>query len=340
MKLRFCKVFLACSFILFWHVPAHPALIPGTLVKTPNGFVSIENLKIGDKVTTCNPDESIIDKPLNEAIITNIVTSTTSKVFVIETNNGVLDADKDQLFYDPALGQCLKTENLTTDNKLVSLVNNYSEYCDCLKIETLNVNAITYDISIESPHVYFVSNAQILTHNFFPIVAVGFSFAFGKTLGSISLVGIGMALGALGVTILSKKEPKPIEILHEPEVIQFEIQQEQSEQGGATPKKEDNKKTKPDEASPNKDKPKKERPYTLHGEKRAEERNYTKEEVERIIESSKPIPGKNGTTIHYDPKTDTGVITKDDGAVVTVGRGIGRTQHKKNDFKNENQNGS
>ena len=64
------------------------------------------------------------------------------------------------------------------------------------------------------------------------------------------------------------------------------------------------------------------RPFTEHyGLERGPERNIPGSVVDQTINENPGVPGRNGTTIHYDPGNDVTVVTGDNGAIVSARRG-------------------
>jgi len=136
-----------------------PSILPKTLLKTPSGLIPIEELHIGDYVTSFDLEtNSHIDVK-----VTNISKQITDIVTVIETDKGVIYAPQDQLFYDPKSNEWVKAEDLTTDSLLVDFD---SRTIRCRDIQRLRYPTCIYKISLEDPHLFFSSDHHILTHNF------------------------------------------------------------------------------------------------------------------------------------------------------------------------------
>lgn len=177
---------LVLIFIFFWYSAVYPALIAGTLVKTSQGLVSVEQLHIGDQVTTCFPN-----KLISTAQISKFSQYTTDTVIMIVTNKGSLAVSKDQLLYDPMLNQWIQVQDLTKNNVLLDYHGNQLK---CIKVKLHRETAITHRLSLEYPHTFYISDLQILAHNFVPLI-FGISFAFGLGEG-IMLGSISASLGA------------------------------------------------------------------------------------------------------------------------------------------------
>ena len=136
------RYFLAIL-ILFPHI-LFPALVQGTLVKTPMGFIPIEQLAIGDNVLSYQ-DEHIVENR-----IINITATLPSSIYKIATDTISFYASADQPLYDPYLKQWIPIESLNTTSQLFSL-----------KLGALPLSSIPYDhrdlqfydISLEAPQI-------------------------------------------------------------------------------------------------------------------------------------------------------------------------------------------
>ena len=159
-------------FFLFLTPEISPSILSGTLIKTCDGLIAVEDLCVGDYVIGVDPcDGSFINSRINK-----ISKNVTDIVFIIETYDGLIYAPEDQLFYDPELDEWVYAQDLTPNNILID----YDGYdVPCLNIESLRVQAFVYEISLTSPHVFFASDLQILTHNYAAVGARFISF-FGE----------------------------------------------------------------------------------------------------------------------------------------------------------------
>ncbi len=139
-----------------------PSILANTLIKTSRGLVPIEQLSVGDTVTSCDPEQDAFI----EVAITQIFKKTADMLVIIDTDKGILYATPDQLFYESELGSWIEAQDLTPNNILID----YDFYnVQCLSVEYLNTPVTTYEITIKSPHVLYTSCHEILTHNFFGI---------------------------------------------------------------------------------------------------------------------------------------------------------------------------
>ena len=63
------------------------------------------------------------------------------------------------------------------------------------------------------------------------------------------------------------------------------------------------------------------RPYTAHYSLDRANRKIPPSVVDNTIDTTKGTPGRNGTTVHYDPVNNVTVVTGDGQSIVTVHRG-------------------
>ena len=184
---KLCSLIL--SLTLFAHSSLLPALLSGTLVQTPQGPVPIEKLSVGDAVFCI---EEGIHK---QARITNIASEKVATIFEIKTKDTTIYATGEHLFFDIRYDDWIKAENLTEKNYLADIDANFHK---CLGVTPIKKEVTVYDISLKSPHNFFVSESQILTHNI-PPLAIGAGIAWGA--GGIALEGITLTIGGLALGV-------------------------------------------------------------------------------------------------------------------------------------------
>jgi hypothetical protein len=183
--------------ILLWGQTIVPSILSGTLIKTPHGLTTVENVTIGNHLTGYNNTQAI------DVSITNISTSTTTNIIKITTNNGDISAAPDQLFYDPVATRWIPAKEISTSTLLLDSNNNH---CACLNIKTISVPSTdVYHISTTYPHTFFISEQELLTHNIAP-VAAGLVWAFGGGLEFVS-AAISTAIfgSAIGIHLYKKQ---------------------------------------------------------------------------------------------------------------------------------------
>lgn len=164
--------FLLLSLFLYTNALL-PSIIASTLIKTPHGCIPVENIAIGDTITTYS------QKTLSHAAVNHLTTATTSTLIAITTEKGTFYACPDQQFFDPILQQWIGAKDITTNN---TFLDTQLKYCACLNVETIYASETkTYRISTTSPHNFFVTEQELLTHNAFPVV-IGLAWLFGEGL--------------------------------------------------------------------------------------------------------------------------------------------------------------
>lgn len=179
---------LLFSLLFIVHNTLLPAIVAGTLIKTQHGLIPIEELNVGDKVLAFAPDKSHI-----EVRIGNIVLVEPEKTIIIETDRGNICTSENQLFYDPKLDSWIKAKNLTRQHNLLDANQNNGT---CLAIKSANTTINMYEIFLEPPHTFFLSDSQVLTHNEPISISIGIALLFGE--GAIVVETISIGIGIVG----------------------------------------------------------------------------------------------------------------------------------------------
>lgn len=131
----------------------------GTKVLTENGFVSVEKLEINQRIIGYN----LKDKSYPRIPITDIIVYDQEDVITITTQNGIVRASPDQLFYDNSLQKFVEAMDC---NNQTTFLSYDGMACKCLSVERKSELTKFYSIGLQEPHLYFSSDACILTHNF------------------------------------------------------------------------------------------------------------------------------------------------------------------------------
>lgn len=180
------KIFLILSLVL-WINSALPSILTDTLVKTLAGYVTTEDITIGDILVSYDHISSSI------VTITHIAHSNTDTLIAITTHKGTFCICPDQQFFDPVMQQWIAAENLTKQNILLDA---QLHHCPCLDVKTIHIApTTTYSISTTSPHTFFITEQELLTHNTLPIIVVGLAWLFGE---GIKFAGLSLGAAALG----------------------------------------------------------------------------------------------------------------------------------------------
>ncbi|MGE0010151.1 MAG: polymorphic toxin-type HINT domain-containing protein [Candidatus Babeliales bacterium] len=172
----FFATFFICSRI-------KAGFIEGTLVKTSQGFVPIQELRIDDEVYA-------YDTRTEEFAIRSIVASNShaiSSLIHLQANGKHLFADAEQLFYLVLEKKWCCAKDLQPGMLMQSY---HGQKILVEKVNELNVNSTVHEITLNEPHTFCVTGDGIVVHNFaftIPILIFG---AEGISLAS----GIGSAL--------------------------------------------------------------------------------------------------------------------------------------------------
>jgi len=213
MKSRLQKsiLLLICSLFLL-NIDIIPAILKGTLVKTPSGLVPVERLHMGDFVIGyCLDCKKLVQLP-----IVKIKKKKTDTFFLVKTDGEKLLVSKQHLFFDPAKNRWIKAKSLTNKNYLASCSfddNNSTLFpirCHgAIKLKRL-VNI--YEIGLKFPHTFLVSKSRILTHNFAFTFGAYLSFGLGK----VALESVALGIAAFGLALLGKKSKDKTHMIFNP----------------------------------------------------------------------------------------------------------------------------
>ncbi|MFN3641164.1 MAG: Hint domain-containing protein, partial [Flavobacterium sp.] len=135
-----------------------PCFLAGTLVKTENGHLPIEQIKAGDKVFTYNLEK----KQTEINTVTRVYENVTQKYLKINTQNSSIEATGQHRFWIPKQEKWLMANELKTGMYFIDSKQNLVEIRDLQIIES---EEKTYNLEIENNHNYFVGQDEILTHN-------------------------------------------------------------------------------------------------------------------------------------------------------------------------------
>jgi len=191
-------LFLQLTF--FFNSTIFPAIASGTLVATPNGHIPIEKLRVGNKVVGyCHKCKSLLETPIKK-----IKRKIIEEIFVILTETEKIEVSKDHLFYNPSKKKFVRAKDIKCSDGLMSCNFNENNFslkpikCNCPK--KIIKNAWAYDIELEEPKLFFVSESLILVHNDGGLI-IGITLTWG--LGSICLEGLSIGIPLLGGALLS-----------------------------------------------------------------------------------------------------------------------------------------
>ena len=162
--------------------------LAGTLVKTEDGYRSIEHLAVGDSVISFDFD----GKSCQSKIVQ--ISKKTIKGFVaLQIGEKTVCAGPDQKFFLPEKGDWIKAKNIALSNRF--LIKS-QEVSSALEIKFCNQTTDVYSISLDEHHNFCITESDILVHNFAPAVVAGVTIAFDGA--GAEIVSIFCSVGVCG----------------------------------------------------------------------------------------------------------------------------------------------
>lgn len=205
----FFAFFMLFSLLLFSPSLLFASILENTLVKTPQGLVAVENIHIGDELIGYDK----ITKQITTVSVTEITTCFVNTIITITTDKGDIPASPNQLFYDPTTSKWMQAVNITNAH---ALLDSQLNQCACLKKEVTVIKPIkAYRITTSAPHDFFITEQEVLTHNFIPAFVVGLTWLFGA--GGVEFVGAAITAGAAGALVgmeIKKRHDKNKIVFH------------------------------------------------------------------------------------------------------------------------------
>ena len=133
--------------------------VAGTLVATEDGQKPIEEIEVGDKVLSANPETGeIAYKTVEETYINE-----TDELIHVHVNGETISATPNHPFYVDKFGWTL-AKNLKAGDILV-LSNGEFVVVEWVQHEILESPVKVYNFEVQDFHTYFVGKSDILVHN-------------------------------------------------------------------------------------------------------------------------------------------------------------------------------
>lgn len=171
------RILLLClSIIISKFDSAFSSLVKGTLVATPGGLVPVEKLKVGDKVFSCNLDETEPGKKMITVAITGIDKHMTDSVFTMCMGKDrfvmtspqqiffTLNATPGQTFDISAIdfikAQHITTKHMLIDVNMVCFPITHKGKLELYTKKTRGISIEVYALEVEEPHVFFISDSS------------------------------------------------------------------------------------------------------------------------------------------------------------------------------------
>lgn len=160
--------------------------VQGTLVKTPNGYVDIAELKIGDGVVCYDFNGSCVEKP-----ITDVIKKHTEMCIELVVNGEKIYVAPDQKFYLPREREWIEAKDLVSGHVLLSHCATFFTVDD---LRHIFLDEDVYDVTVKDFHNFCVSRHDIHVHNFFPLIAIGITWTIGEGIAIAGGIGFGAAI--------------------------------------------------------------------------------------------------------------------------------------------------
>ncbi|MBP6219455.1 MAG: hypothetical protein KA436_12800, partial [Oligoflexales bacterium] len=198
----------------------------GTLVKVPGGHTAIEDLKTGDLVISCDLDQigSCFERKIEKTF-----SSKSSSLLALQVEEEELILDHDHQFYAPQNQNWVEAQTLGPDTQLLTADGHTLQVQG---IEELAEDDLVYSISVEGLHNFYVTEQDILVHNWPPafggaiiqgpqiILAGGAGLAAGVAQAAPLLanpvggaIAVGVAAVAVGPALVANMAPHIADIL-------------------------------------------------------------------------------------------------------------------------------
>lgn len=133
--------------------------IAGTSIVTENGYVPIEQIKIGDYVYAENPETG----EKNLKLVKNTFISQTSKLIHLSVNDEIISTTPEHPFYVWKKGW-IQANELKIGDSLI-LFNGDKVAISSIELEILKNPQKVFNFEVEDYHTYYVGKNSILVHN-------------------------------------------------------------------------------------------------------------------------------------------------------------------------------
>jgi hypothetical protein len=170
--------------------------LAGTLVRIPTGYYKIEELKPGDLIVGYD----FTSNKITGSKILAIYKERIDKYIQLSCNNNkIIGVSPTQKFYLFNLKKWAKLQDILNNPRLLYA---FQENYNIKFLVEIELEVDIYKFSIENINNFFVTDNNILVHNFIPII--GLSIAFGEGVTVMASTAIGSAI--LGSLILHNKK--------------------------------------------------------------------------------------------------------------------------------------
>lgn len=151
---------------------SHEGLSGSTRVKTSTGYSSLKDLQVGDMVACYDQlNKQIVYSPVTHADKIEV-----KKHISITVNGQELRVAPEHLFYAAALNEWVTAYSLLYDANLCSYIDPNIQ-----DVQLINEKLDVIRISVNSHHNFFITDNNILVHNYIPIVIeLAIAFEIGQ----------------------------------------------------------------------------------------------------------------------------------------------------------------
>ena len=133
--------------------------IAGTLVATETGYVTIENIKVGDLVWAHDPETG---ETALKPVVQTFRNETTEWIHVT-VNGETLTCTPEHPFYVPKKGWTSAIDLRAGD--ILVMLNGEYVVIEQVQHELLETSETTYNFEVKGFHTYYVGNTEVLVHN-------------------------------------------------------------------------------------------------------------------------------------------------------------------------------
>ena len=133
--------------------------IAGTLVATETGYVTIENIKVGDLVWAHDPETG---ETALKPVVQTFRNETTEWIHVT-VKGETLTCTPEHPFYVPKKGWTSAVDLRAGD--ILVMLNGEYVVIEQVQHELLETSETTYNFEVKGFHTYYVGNTEVLVHN-------------------------------------------------------------------------------------------------------------------------------------------------------------------------------
>ncbi|MBI2352808.1 hypothetical protein HYV11_01020 [Candidatus Dependentiae bacterium] len=183
------KKFLFYFIVIFSFFHAiHSGFSGATLVKTPDGYIPIKQLKVGDQVYGVSKEGTV-----SPTIITHKVKCKKSTYFSIYIENQELIIAQSQKFLLPLKHLWKKTKKLHEKDVVLTA---FHDSIQVRVVKQKHKPKKFYDLRLQKDHAFLVTSQDIIVHNM-PLFNIGVLISFGGMKCAVETVWAGVCFFGL-----------------------------------------------------------------------------------------------------------------------------------------------